>query len=166
MQVLPEWSTWPAGGSHPTSPSCRLGHRSQGTSRRSHWRSCRLGIVSWNSFCCLDWKRYTNKASWSSCTFVMAFWLELLFNSTIDYVRIQKEGQCYLDLSNRLLVAKEIRAIYILTTKSTVQGNSMVAQWLRLWAFTAEGLDSIPDWRTKIPQASWYGQKKKKKSTV
>ena len=50
--------------------------------------------------------------------------------SELERSRIQKEGQCYLDLSNRLLVDKEIRVIHILTTKSTVQGNSMVAPWL------------------------------------
>ena len=37
-------------------------------------------------------------------------------------------------------------------------------QWLGLWALTAKGLGSIPDWGTKIPQATKYGQKKKKKS--
>ena len=25
-------------------------------------------------------------------------------------------------------------------------------------AFTVKGLGSIPDWRTKIPQAVWHGQ--------
>ena len=35
-------------------------------------------------------------------------------------------------------------------------------QWLGLGAFTAEGTGSIPGWRTKIPQAAWCGQKKKK----
>ena len=36
-------------------------------------------------------------------------------------------------------------------------------QWLGLWALTAKGLGSIPDWGTKIPQATKYGKKKKKK---
>ena len=40
--------------------------------------------------------------------------------------------------------------------------NSLVVQWLGLHALTAEGLSSIPDHGTKIPQASWCGQKKKK----
>ena len=35
-------------------------------------------------------------------------------------------------------------------------------QWLDLYAFTAEGLGSIPGGRTKIPQVAWYSQKKKK----
>ena len=34
-------------------------------------------------------------------------------------------------------------------------------QWLDLYAFTAEGLGSIPGGRTKIPQVAWYSQKKK-----
>ena len=35
-------------------------------------------------------------------------------------------------------------------------------QWLGLGAFTAEGPGSIPGQGTKIPQATWRGQKKKK----
>ena len=38
-------------------------------------------------------------------------------------------------------------------------GNSLVVQWLGLCAFTAEGLGSIPDRGTKIPQAAWCSQK-------
>ena len=41
-------------------------------------------------------------------------------------------------------------------------GNSLVVQWLGLHAFTAEGLGSIPCWGTKIPQAVWCSQKKKR----
>ena len=39
-------------------------------------------------------------------------------------------------------------------------GNSLVAQWLGLCAFTAKGSGSIPDWGTKIPQAMGWGQNK------
>ena len=42
-------------------------------------------------------------------------------------------------------------------------GNSLVVQWLRLSAFTAVALSSVPGWGTKIPKATWYSQKKKKK---
>ena len=41
-------------------------------------------------------------------------------------------------------------------------GNSLVVQWLELWAFTAEGLGSIPGQGTKFLQASWCGQNKTK----
>ena len=37
--------------------------------------------------------------------------------------------------------------------------NSLLVQWLGLGAFTAKDPGSIPSWRTKIPQAGWYGQK-------
>ena len=37
----------------------------------------------------------------------------------------------------------------------------MVVQWLRLGAFTAVALSSVPGWGTKIPQAVWCSQKKK-----
>ena len=33
-------------------------------------------------------------------------------------------------------------------------GTSLVEQWLGLGAFTAEDLDSVPGWGTKIPQAT------------
>ena len=39
--------------------------------------------------------------------------------------------------------------------------NSLAVQWLGLCAFTAEGLGSIPDWGTKISQATRHSQKKK-----
>ena len=38
-------------------------------------------------------------------------------------------------------------------------------QWLGLHAFTAKDMDSISGQGTKIPQATWHGQKKKKKNT-
>ena len=45
-------------------------------------------------------------------------------------------------------------------------GNSLVVQWLGLCAFTAEGQGSVPGQGTKIPQAKWHGQKKKKKKKL
>ena len=41
-------------------------------------------------------------------------------------------------------------------------GSSLAVQWLEFCAFTAEGPGSILGWGTKIPQATWYGQKKKR----
>ena len=43
------------------------------------------------------------------------------------------------------------------------QENSLVVQWLGLCTFTDEDLGLIPGWGTKIPQAVWNNQKKKKK---
>ena len=39
----------------------------------------------------------------------------------------------------------------------TPGGNSLVVQWLGLCVFTAEGADSVPGRRTKIPQATGFG---------
>ena len=39
-------------------------------------------------------------------------------------------------------------------------GNSVLVQWLGLQASTAEGTGLIPGWGTKIPHATWHGQKK------
>ena len=46
------------------------------------------------------------------------------------------------------------------------QENSLVVQWLGLCTFTDEDLGLIPGWGTKIPQAVWNNQKKKKSGTI
>ena len=38
----------------------------------------------------------------------------------------------------------------------------LVVQWLRLPASRDRDVCLIPGWGTRIPQATWYGQKKKK----
>ena len=40
-------------------------------------------------------------------------------------------------------------------------GTSLVGQWLRLHAFSAGGVGSIPGRGTKIPHAVWPKKKKK-----
>ena len=40
--------------------------------------------------------------------------------------------------------------------------TSLVVQWLRLYAPTAEGMGSIPGQGTKVLHATWYRQKKQK----
>ena len=47
--------------------------------------------------------------------------------------------------------------------KEGLIGNSLAVQWLGLPASTAGGTGLIPGWGTKIPCATWQGQKKKKK---
>ena len=48
-----------------------------------------------------------------------------------------------------------------LKKKQWGSGNSLVDQWLGLWALGAEDLDSIAGWGTKIPQAVQWGKKNK-----
>ena len=45
-------------------------------------------------------------------------------------------------------------------------GNSLMVQSLRLYASTAESAGLIPGPGTKIPHATWHGQKKKAVLTV
>ena len=45
---------------------------------------------------------------------------------------------------------------------SKQDGIPLVVLWLRFHASNAGGKDSIPGQGTKIPQAVWHGQKKKK----
>ena len=47
--------------------------------------------------------------------------------------------------------------------KKMIPGNSLVVQWLGHYALTAKSLGSIPGRGTKIPQATWCSQKRKKK---
>ena len=56
------------------------------------------------------------------------------------------------------------KCLYKPRKKEKRHGNSLVVQWLRLCAFTVEGLGSIPGWGTKILQDTQHGQKKKNKS--
>ena len=46
--------------------------------------------------------------------------------------------------------------------RAKIKENFLAVQWLRLGAFTAVGLDSIPGWGTKILQATWRGKNKTK----
>ena len=46
--------------------------------------------------------------------------------------------------------------------ENTAWGSSLVAQWLGVCSFIAEGTDSIPGLGTKIPQALQHSKKKKK----
>ena len=41
--------------------------------------------------------------------------------------------------------------------------NSLVVQWLGFHALTAEGLDSIPDQSTKMPQTAQHGKEREGK---
>ena len=60
-------------------------------------------------------------------------------------------------------VGEDIMLHEISQIKKTSIGASMVVQRLGLHAFTARGMGLIPALGTKIPHATWYGQKVKKK---
>ena len=49
----------------------------------------------------------------------------------------------------------------VLDPKVPITGTSLVVQGLRLCAFTARGIGSIPGWGTKIPQDAWPKTKTK-----
>ena len=60
---------------------------------------------------------------------------------------------------------KDYQSIHLKTLKKKKQTQpreSLVVQWLGLGTFTAKSLASIPDQRTKIPQAMWHSQENKK----
>ena len=44
-----------------------------------------------------------------------------------------------------------------------ISENSLVVQWLELWAFTAKGTGSIHGWEIRSCKP-WHNQKKKKKA--
>ena len=45
-------------------------------------------------------------------------------------------------------------------------GTSLVIQWLSLCASNAGDVGSTPCWETKIPLATWHGQKIKEKKKI
>ena len=49
------------------------------------------------------------------------------------------------------------------TCKNWNLGNSLAVQWLGLRTSTAGGMGSIPGGRTKMLEATWCGQKRKRK---
>ena len=53
-----------------------------------------------------------------------------------------------------------------LADKIVKQGTSLPAQWLGLHTFSVGSASWIPGQRTKIPHATWQGQKRKKKRIV
>ena len=53
--------------------------------------------------------------------------------------------------------------IHILFIFITCKETCLVVQWLRLCTVTEGGVGSIPGWETKIPYATEFGKKKKKK---
>ena len=48
------------------------------------------------------------------------------------------------------------------TFKNDIYWEFPGGQVVRTWGFPCRGPGSIPDWETKIPQATQHGQKKKK----
>ena len=55
--------------------------------------------------------------------------------------------------------------VFVLCFRKQRTGNSLVVQWLGLYASNAEGPGLIPGWETKVPQATRHGQKNKEKNT-
>ena len=52
--------------------------------------------------------------------------------------------------------------LFVIHFLKVVLGTSLAIQWLRFWVSSAEGASSIPSQGTKIPHATWCGQKKEK----
>ena len=77
----------------------------------------------------------------------------------------EREGKKYhgLSLQSPSRVSCSTQTVDPGAGKGSMQGDSLVVQWLGLGTFTAKGQGSIPDQGTKIPQATQCGKKKKKK---
>ena len=56
---------------------------------------------------------------------------------------------------------KQLKLLERLNLKYPLLGNSLEVQWLGLYTFTAKGCEFIPGGRTKMPQVTRCGEKKK-----
>ena len=64
------------------------------------------------------------------------------------------------------LIRKEKKRDVVKINRQLPLGTSLVVQQLKLCPSDAGGAGSIPGWRTKIPHALKYGQKKKKRKKI
>ena len=74
------------------------------------------------------------------------------------------------EIDNKVLLYSPGKAIFNILWQNIMEKNikkksrtSLVVQWLGLCASSAEDVSLIPGWGTKIPHATWYGQKMGKK---
>ena len=56
----------------------------------------------------------------------------------------------------------ETEILKVALFKILLKGTSLVVQWLGLHVSTAGSMGSTPGWGTKILQAMWHGQKKRR----
>ena len=83
----------------------------------------------------------------------MGVWLcHWIFLSFLIY-KMGIEGKHYL-----------LEYLFRLNELIEVKGTSLVVQWLRLCASNAGGMSLIPGPGTKIPRATWCGQKVRKQT--
>lgn len=68
-------------------------------------------------------------------------------------------------MTEELIIAFPTSVIRAMTFKTTMKYH-LAVKWLGLHAFTAEAVGLIPGWVTKILQAEWHGQKKKKEMKI
>ena len=65
---------------------------------------------------------------------------------------------------SRILAGLKFNKVYLIKIFKT--WTSLAVQWLGPGAFTAMALGSVPGQGTKIPQATWCRQKRKKVKTL
>lgn len=78
----------------------------------------------------------------------------------------EKEG-CPAEWGQQFWKSKRFSGMHsagVLLLKSTIFGNTIVVQWLELYAFTAKDLGSVCGRGTKIPRAICCSQRKKQKA--
>lgn len=88
-------------------------------------------------------------------------WLHTLKNQ-ISYTNQVKDDLAILKSNYHLIKLVWGHRELSPSDKNGLSGNSLAVQWLRLCTFTAEDLSSVSGCGTRIPQAEWHSQKKKK----
>ena len=89
-------------------------------------------------------------------------WLHTLKNQ-ISYTNQVKDDLAILKSNYHLIKLVWGHRELSPSDKNGLSGNSLAVQWLRLCTFTAEDLSSVSGCGTRIPQAEWHSQKKKKR---
>ena len=94
--------------------------------------------------------------------------MKLVYDENVRNIYFSIESHCSQDVfencKSRILAGLKFNKVYLIKIFKT--WPSLAVQWLGPGAFTAMALGSVPGWGSKILQATWCGQKRKKVKTL